>query len=148
MDRLGCLAELEDVLGFFQRELQPTPSRGEPSGAPSKGATIAQAGQEESPAHPDGPDGGCWLWWQGTKHDIPKGVVYRLLAFMWEKDQANYETLERHVFDLEVKEGTIRARASDVNKKVLEPIGVPWRLSADSSNRYLTKKTASKKPLD
>jgi hypothetical protein len=130
MDRLGCLAELRDVLDFLRRALQ---------------------GRQEPPVQPDGLEGGCWLWWQGKRYDVAKGVVYRLLAFMWDKDAASYDELVGPVFDADVTHGTIRARASDVSLD-LSRIGVPWRLSADSVSRYLTKQStegmrAPKKPV-
>jgi hypothetical protein len=133
MDLSGCEAELRDVLGFFRRALQPSDAL---SGRPAN----AETDQDEAQSQPDGPYGGCWLWWQGKRHDIPKGAVYRLLEFMWNKDYARYEMLAKEVFDLDVTDGTIRARVSEVNKKVLEKFGVSWRLSTNSSNRYVTKR--------
>lgn len=88
---------------------------------------------------PDGPEGGCWLWWKGTRHDVPKGVLYRLLDFMWMKDSAKYDDLKKPVFDdTSVTPGTIRGRVSEVNK-VLEKSGVPWHLKTDATARCLTK---------
>lgn len=92
-----------------------------------------------APSEPDGVRGGCWLWWKGKSHDIPKGVVYRLMEFMWQRQEADYDTLIGPVFDDPVDPASIRARASQVNK-VWKDIGVPFRLATNSVNRYLTKK--------
>jgi len=89
--------------------------------------------------HPDGLEGGRWLWWQGDRYDVPKGIVYQLLEFMWGRDSANYDSLFGPVFDHDVAPESLRARFYDANK-VLRRIGIPWDLSADSVNRFLTKK--------
>ena len=89
--------------------------------------------------HADGLEGGCWLWWKKKRYDVPKGVVYRLLEFMWNRDSTSYQSLESSVFEDPVLFQTIRARASDANK-VLNRIGIPWRLKADAINQYLTKR--------
>jgi hypothetical protein len=93
--------------------------------------------------HPDGVEGGCWLWWQDKRYDIPKGVVYRLVEFMWKKDSAIYDSLTGPVFEEEVQYSTVRARASEANTKVLARIGIPWRLHTDSVSRNLTKQPVS-----
>jgi hypothetical protein len=113
MTRAGCRADLEDVLQHLRRNLSAAP-------------------------RPDGVEGGCWLWWQGHRHNIPKGNVYKLLAFMWGRDSAGYDALEGPVFDDPVQPQTIRSLANKLNK-VLKKVGVPWRLSADSTLRQLTK---------
>src|SRR5262245_17386989 len=89
--------------------------------------------------HPDGPEGGCWLWWQGRRHDIPKGVVYRLIDYMWGRDYANYDDLDGPVFEEGFLPGTLRGRVSEANK-VLERIRIPWILETNATNRFLTKK--------
>lgn len=86
-------------------------------------AEFNQAGKppEEKDRKPDGPEGGCWLWWKGKRHDVPKGVVYRLLAFMWKKDSVTYDDLKKPVFDdTSVAPSTIRGRVCEVNKSLKE----------------------------
>jgi hypothetical protein len=102
--------------------------------------SAAQGAQQEGHNHqrPNGVEGGCWLWWEGKRHDIPKGVVYRLIAFMLGRDSAPYDDLEGDVFEDAVLPGTVRARTSEVNR-VLKKIGVSWRLQADATGRILTK---------
>ena len=87
---------------------------------------------------PDGPDNGRWLWWNGKRTAVPKGTVYRLLAFMWDRDSASYDSLETaKVFDSAVAPQTVRSYANKANNAL--PPGFPWRLSADSVSRQLTK---------
>jgi hypothetical protein len=95
--------------------------------------------------HPDGPEGGRWLWWAGIRHDVPGGVVYQLINYMWARDSACYDDLEGPVFDADVAPGTIRARASDANK-ALKKAGVPWRLRCDSTTRHLTRESTGPPP--
>lgn len=93
---------------------------------------------ENNGSRPDGLEGGRWLWWRNEKHDVSKGVVYRLLAYMWNRDSARYDDLEdAKVFDSAVAPQTIRSYANKANKAL--PSGFPWRLSTDSSSRCLTK---------
>jgi hypothetical protein len=98
-------------------------------------AAVVKGGATKSPAPPDpnppdGPEGGCWLWWQEKRHDVPKGTVYRLLAYMWDRDSASYEDLDGPVLDGDVLPQSIRSLTSKTNK-VLRKVGVPWRLTAD-----------------
>jgi hypothetical protein len=93
----------------------------------------------------NGVEGGCWLWWNGKRHDIPKGVVYRLIAHMWDRDSALYDNLDGPVFEGAVEPGTVRARVSDANG-VLKKTHVPWRLKADATSRILTKHVLGSRP--
>jgi hypothetical protein len=124
-----------------------SPAAGKAVTAPDGGAAssprqaepaAATAGESTTPPHPDGPEGGRWLWWQGERSDIPKGVVYRLLAFMWERASASYDALEEAgVFESAVAPQTVRSYANKANNAL--PHGCLWRLSADAINRQLTK---------
>jgi hypothetical protein len=109
---------------------------------PSPAAPQPTGADQGSGQKPDGPEGGCWLWWRGKRHDVPKGVVYLLLAYMWDRDSASYDALVGPVFELDVAPATVRARATDVNKE-LKRNGIPWRLKTDSVSRQLTKHPAS-----
>ena len=97
--------------------------------------------------HPqDGPVGGCWLWWKGKRHHVPKGVCYSLIDYMWKRDFASYRDLEGAVFDGAMEEQTIRARCCDLNRE-LRKIGVPWKLSTDAKSQYVLKRdTAASDP--
>ncbi len=87
----------------------------------------------------EGPEGGCWLRWRGKKHDIPKGNVYKLIDFMWQRESAAYDVLVGPVFDDSVEPQTIRSLANKVNN-ALARVGVPWRLSTNSTSQQLVKK--------
>ncbi len=87
---------------------------------------------------PDGPEAGRWLRWNGKRHEIPAGVVYRLIAFMWSKEWAGYDSLDGPVTDGEYLPSSLRSLVSKVNG-VLRKTGVPWRLKTDSKARTLTK---------
>jgi hypothetical protein len=107
-----------------------TPTADEPSQAPAKGQTPV--------THPDGPDGGRWVWWGNKRYDVPQGVVYRMIEFMWTRDRASYDLLEdEEVFESTVAPQTVRSSVNKVNNAL--PSGFPWRLSADSVSRRLTK---------
>jgi hypothetical protein len=88
--------------------------------------------------HSDGLEGGRWLWWKGKRYNIPKGTVYRLLEFMWNRDSASYEALEQNdVFESSVLPQTVRSYVNKANTAL--PSGFPWRLSSDANARQLTK---------
>jgi hypothetical protein len=88
--------------------------------------------------HADGPEGGRWVWWNNKRSKVPRGIVYRLLEHMWDRDSAHYDDLiAAEVFDTAVMPGTVRSYANKVNNAL--PTGFPWRLSADSGSRQLTK---------
>jgi hypothetical protein len=87
---------------------------------------------------PDGLEGGRWLWWKGTRYDVPQGTAYRLLDYMWGRDSASYDNLEdEKVFESSVTPQTIRTYTNRANNAL--PPGFPWRLSTDAVNRQLTK---------
>lgn len=103
---------------------------------------LADQIKQPSPEHNDGPMGGRWLWYKGSRHPIPGGVTYRLLDYFWNRDYASYDSLwaapAYPVFDDPVSAQTIRSRASDLNK-ILRRIGIPWLLRCNSPNRFLAK---------
>lgn len=88
--------------------------------------------------HPDGVEGGCWLWWKGKRHDVPKGNVYKLIEYFWDRDCADYQALDTQIFDSPVEPQTVRSNLSRVNA-ALKKISIPWRLKADSEARLVTK---------
>jgi hypothetical protein len=115
--------------------------RGEDTGLGSAKLPLPEQVSPPVPPRPDGVEGGCWLWWNGKRHDIPKGVVYRLIAFMWDKDSAGYDSLDGPVFEEAVYPATLRARTCEANR-ILKKIGIPWRLKTDAMSRILTKRRA------
>src|SRR5262249_27442287 len=70
-----------------------------PEAPPPAGPTLPRAKTDAELTHPDGPEGGRWLWWKGKRHDIPAGVAYRMIEFMWNRDSASYDELVGKVFD-------------------------------------------------
>jgi hypothetical protein len=102
-------------------------------------ATTQPAEQQPRAAGPDGVEGGCWVHWAGKRHDVPKGVVYRLIEFMWGRDSAHYDDLDGPVFEDAIQPDSLRARVSETNK-ILAKIGLPWRLKTDANSRFLTKR--------
>ncbi len=88
---------------------------------------------------------------EGKCHDVPTGIVYRFIAYMWNREHADYDSImggpAPSVFDAVVMPQTVRAKVFLVNK-CLKKIGLPWRLYSDSRNRVVTKaapKIATKK---
>jgi hypothetical protein len=110
----------------------------------SRGTGNRVAGESARGRTPqlDGPEGGCWLWWQGVRHDIAKGNVYKLVAFMWNRELASYDALVGPVFDSDMAPQTVRSYANKVNKD-LKRIGIPWRLSTNSVTRHIIKKQSN-----
>jgi hypothetical protein len=90
--------------------------------------------------HPDGPDGDSWVWWQGVRHNVLKGNVFRLIKLFWDRDSAGYDDLEMCVFLNGLPTfSQIRTECSAVGKE-LKRIGVGWRLATNSTDRMVTKK--------
>jgi len=110
--------------------------------APSHEATSQCNPQsKDEKQHPDGPEGGRWVWWKDKRHDVPEGNVYRMIEFMWDRDFASYDVLIGPVFENPIEPQTIRSCANRV-KVALLPTGVPWCLKTDSMNRFITKSAA------
>jgi hypothetical protein len=94
--------------------------------------------KEKNCSHPDGMEGGRWFWWKNKRYDVPRGTIYRLLDYMWDRDSAGYDLLENaEVFDSTVASSTVRSYANKANNALLPEF--PWRLSANSVARVLTK---------
>jgi hypothetical protein len=105
--------------------------------APPQGA-LGHGQQRGDEPHPDGVEGGCWLWWKNKRHPVPRGVVYRLFDHMWDRDSASYEDLEdAGVFESAVAPQTVRSYANKAKNAL--PSRFPWRLKTDSTARQLTK---------
>ena len=105
--------------------------------APPQGA-LGHGQQRADEPHPDGVEGGRWLWWENKRHSVPKGVVYRLLDHMWDRDSASYKDLEdAGVFESAVVPQTVRSYANKAKNAL--PSGFPWHLKTDSAARQLTK---------
>ena len=89
----------------------------------------------------DGLDGGRWLWVNGERYKVPTGRVYRLLAFMWNRESATFEQLYTEIFDDPVSTNTIRSLANKVNNAISGK-GIPWKLSFDGKSNHVVKKQA------
>ncbi len=96
-------------------------------------ARAVRGAPAEDEPHPDGPDGGCWVWWQGTRHDVPKGVVYKFIAHFWARDSSTYATLNKDVFDGPVDPGSVRKRTSEV----IRTPGVNFPLPCTRTGRWI-----------
>ena len=94
--------------------------------------------EQNNEPHPDGPEGGCWVWWGGDRHEVPAKNVYRLIAYFWNRTCASYDDLVGPVFEEDVEYQTIRSYVSRTNA-VLREIKIPWGLSADSRGQFVTK---------
>lgn len=105
-----------------------------------RSVSAAKGSKDYASEHqePDGPEGGRFVLWQGKRHEIERGNVYRLLAFMWKRLTATYDDLNDLVFDTPHSDNSIRADIRKVNRK-LETIGIPWRLSANAKERCIVK---------
>jgi hypothetical protein len=143
-----AIEALNALADWCRRQISgPTGDRSPAPPPPEDVPRVVLRGRDEGPhlppgKKPNGVEGGCWLWWEGNRHDIPKGVVYRLIDHMWDRDTALYDNLEGPVFEDAIQPDSLRARVSETNK-VLKKIGVPWRLKTDSTSRTLTKHAAN-----
>lgn len=88
--------------------------------------------------HADGPRDGDKLQWKGKTITVPKGTIYKLILFMWNRDVGAYSDLEEQAFTGPVEPKTVRDATSRTNR-CLEKAGVPWRLKPDSGDRLLRK---------
>lgn len=107
------------------------------------GKPTAGTGQNNEP-HPDGPQGGRWVWWKGDRHEVPAGNISRLIAHFWRRTCEKYVNLTGPVFKDAVYDQTIRSTVSKTNA-VLRRIGIGWGLIANSRDGFVTK--GSLKPL-
>jgi hypothetical protein len=105
----------------------------------------AEAERRGRSPHPDGPDGGRWLWCGGKRYDIPSGNVYRLIEFMWARGSADYDDLwTNDVLTDPLEPQSMRSLVAKANATLKKPKNpsVPWRLSANSNSRHITKKAS------
>jgi hypothetical protein len=126
---------------LFMEGLQPIQQRlalhhPEATGPQNQGGL---GNQQKDKSHPDGVEGGRWIWWKDKRYDVPEGTVYRMIEYMWDRDSASYDELFGSVFDEPVEPQTIRSTAHKVKATLLK-IGIPWCLRTDATNRFITKK--------
>jgi hypothetical protein len=95
---------------------------------------------EAAEARRDGPFDGRFLQWQGKRHKIKTTAAYRLLDYMWDRDNVEIEELDGVVFESDFSSSSIRARCSEVNK-ALEKAGLPWRLGSRGGSHIYKKFT-------
>ena len=76
------------------------------------------------------------VWWKGKARSVPKGVVYRLIELLWNRDTVPYAELDGEDPTLETTKRTYISRAN----RELKAIGIPWRIRADSRHRLARKR--------
>lgn len=107
---------------------------------PKVNPTASEPPPHTTPApRADGPEPGRWVWWNDQRYQVPRGTVYALIAYMWDRETASYDSLDGPVFDTP-SDGTVRSYVNKVNN-VLTGIGIPWKLCSDSRGRIVTKET-------
>jgi hypothetical protein len=90
--------------------------------------------------HPDGPEAGRWLWWDGKRHPIRTRQVYLIVDFMWDKDAAPFDDLIDNAFASNVANHSVTTAVSRVNDALRVTIpGFPWLLHANCVERIVTK---------
>jgi hypothetical protein len=137
IDRHGCVAALRDVREFLRRAMPPAPTDIPPR---AEAPGVGPPPTSPSP-HRDGPEREGWLWWQDRRRKVPGGVIYRLIEYMWDRDEADYADLfipRGSVFEADMDPDSISRRTNDANKE-LEKIGVPWWLKAEPGNGRVIK---------
>ncbi len=90
-------------------------------------ARIAEVGRR------DGPFGERYLQWKGKRNNLTSGIVYRLVAYMWDRDNVEHQDLEGTVFDAEFAPKTLRARLAEAND-ILGKVGVPRSLHSKNGS--------------
>ena len=70
---------------------------------------------------------------------IPRGRVYKLLEYMWDRDVASYDDIIADVLDAEAPPQTIRSLLSRTNV-TLRVIAETWTLHADSRSLVVRKR--------
>ncbi len=116
--------------------------------APEQTGPISRVVEENS--FKDGLAGGRYLTWNNKTYDVPAGIVYRLLRFMWNRNSALYSDLtatdpDESVFDSEPGHKTVTNRVSEANW-YLKLAKVPWSLQANSRSREIAKKRRKVNP--
>jgi hypothetical protein len=94
----------------------------------------------------NGPEGDRWIQFNGVRHQVPKGVVFRFIRYMWARDSATYSELSgggpheyaEAVFDSLNLASTVKSRVGDVNRELLR-IGIPWKLTANGRAEMVSK---------
>jgi hypothetical protein len=144
IDPPGCAAALRDAWTFIDRAMGADPGRtavGRKAGktARQRRAKLRQAGRPT--LQEDGPAGDRYLRYQGREFDIPQGVIYRLIKYMWPPSReraTQQELVHAEVLEAVLPPKSIRARASEAGK-ALGMAGVPWRLSTAEGGDILEK---------
>lgn len=136
--------QLESLLTAFNTEVEQCGWVAALADAHTAPAHVGDALSAAPLKHADGPEAGCYLWWNGIKHNIPAGVVYRLIARMWTREFAKYDDLmgspdpDVWVWEAPVDPQSVRSALCKASA-VLARVGVPWKLSADSRERVIRK---------
>lgn len=90
--------------------------------------------------HPDGPEGGRMLWWNGKSHKFPKGQRYDILAFMWGCDYAPFGEIIDYAFKGSVSNSTMTTAVNRVNDALRGIPDFPRKLATDCVNRFVSWK--------
>jgi len=70
---------------------------------------------------------------------IPRGRVYKLLEFMWNRNTASHADVIAHVFESEPEPQSLRSLLNKANN-TLRKIGESWTLHTDGIAHVITKK--------
>jgi hypothetical protein len=88
---------------------------------------------------PDGPEGGCRFWWKGVEYQVKGYRLYRLLDYMWHRNQASFGDVEEHVFEGPVSTEAIRSAVCRLNNKVIGGV-LRWELTVNTTARLVVKR--------
>jgi hypothetical protein len=104
---------------------------------------VVTHGSTSQAGTPDGPCGDRWVRWNGTRHDVKEGVVFRLIAWMWDRDSAGYDSLmgtAGAVWRDPVQDRTVGSYCNKANNDLGKIPGFPWRLKSNSVDRVVTRR--------
>jgi hypothetical protein len=99
---------------------------------------------KEKPLHPDGVEGGRYLWLTGKRYDIPKGVVASIIEYMWDKNSVRFQRLIDDILEEEYEDRSICSAVYKANK-VLRKHKARWILKPSLKTRQITKEPRVKK---
>jgi len=90
----------------------------------------------------DGPQGGDTVVWNGVSHRVPKGNIYQLFVFFWNRTKpASFSTVKKHLDSDAEPKGLIRIVRRFIKKCPV--VQVPWTILIDGKNERFVKKSLS-----
>jgi len=88
-------------------------------------------------AQTDGPFGGNRIRWKGKDYPL-EGKAYLIVSAVWKVERFHFDDLKKSVNEV-AADMTIHTWVN-IAKNALQPLNLDWKLSADSTTRFVRKK--------